>query len=158
MWPVTDAWVSTDMRGSWMFLLRQRPQPCLHGGVERDSTRKRPTTECPPRDQLGLFTQRLPTVFTASTHFCFTASKLLRRLFCFTWTVSVGFGWGCGEGATLAGGSRWLYTKKWTTNLKSDAGFSKTFIQTLLTYTRRRFVVVENDGVVGGEAPKSKYP
>lgn len=28
--------------------------------------------------------KRLPTVFTASAHFCFTASKLLRRLFCFT--------------------------------------------------------------------------
>lgn len=28
--------------------------------------------------------KRLPTVFTASTHFCFTASKLLGRLFCFT--------------------------------------------------------------------------
>lgn len=28
-------------------------------------------------------------MFTASTHFCFTTSKLLWRLFCFTWTVSV---------------------------------------------------------------------
>lgn len=28
--------------------------------------------------------KRLPTVFTARAHFCFTASKLLRGLFCFT--------------------------------------------------------------------------
>lgn len=30
------------------------------GGGERDSNRKRPTTVCPPQDQLGLFTQAPP--------------------------------------------------------------------------------------------------
>jgi len=59
-----------------------------------DKNRKALTANCPPLDQISQKNQAclckgLLPVFTASTHFCFTTSKLLGRLFSFTWTVSV---------------------------------------------------------------------
>lgn len=66
------------------------PQLCLQSrGRLGDKNRKSLTTNCPPRDQLSHMNwaclyKHLPPVFTASTHFCFTTSKLLGRLFGFT--------------------------------------------------------------------------
>ena len=76
----------------------------LGGGGGGYANRKSLTTNCPPLDQLSHRNQAclhkcVPPVFTASAHFCFTMSKLLRCLFCFTWTVSVR--------ATLADESSW---------------------------------------------------
>lgn len=121
-WCLSDCRHARLIMGKWAYLLRAtlwlilllqqrfyegRPQLCLHarrGWWWGDTNRKSLTTNCPPRDQLSHRNQaclhkRLPPVFTASTHFCFTTSKLLGRLFCLTWTVSVR--------ATLADESSW---------------------------------------------------
>lgn len=98
---IKGEWVVLLRAALWMILflqqlfLRGRATAVSSGGWGVGGTnRKSPTTNCPPLDQLSHKEQaclhkRLPVVFTASTHFCFTTSKLLRRLFCFTWTVSV---------------------------------------------------------------------
>lgn len=75
---------------SFIFLLQQRPQLRVHVkegaavAVKGIPTGKGRPQSVRLKTNSACLHKRLPTVFTASTHFCFTATKLFGRLFCLT--------------------------------------------------------------------------